>query len=199
MLAQKFLKEAYTDSGTTWHTEWWFGRPHWPRGHSVASPYAWSVTADWAIIRRVQVGLAWQDFTRQVVGADEVEAESYADGWTIGAMGSWVIDPIGTGRDRLEWAVGLGAGLSWLVEGGDIEGEEYRVGKFEPTAPFRVTLDWYATRRSSLQLKVATRMHFPLDVPEQSGGDTTIVAHSVHFTSFDLTLGVRGHLIGRSH
>lgn len=192
-IAQRSMKQAYEDSGLAWHAPWWFGRAHWPRGFTVAAPYAWNGGADVRVHPRWAVGVDVADLSRhRIVDADGA-ASSWANGWNVSVITDFVINPVYSGGSRIEFATGLGVGLGRQATGGEVDGLPYRRVQHEPTLPIRVTMDWYATARTSLQFRVATRMHSPVQVDEFGGPDTTLGAHDVQFSSFDLTMGVRWH------
>jgi hypothetical protein len=196
--AQRYLKETLASSGYEWTAPLWFGRAHWPRGQQVASPYAWGAGVDWRWTPEFQTGVMFASVDKQRIEAANNGPSLYATAWDVAVLFDWVVNPIAPdSRDRFEYATGIGVGYGLKTEGGELGDEEFKDTMGEVSFPLRFTMDWYANSGASVQLKLSTRMHTQPWYDERESDGQVLVSHPVEYSSFDLTIGIRGHLFAQ--
>ena len=189
------MLDAFASSGLEGSTPHWFGYLHYPNGNNVSVPYTWNITIDYNIIEHVSTGFSYNKFAKQQVEGKNNETE-YGKGSSYGLFVDYIFNPINPQtRSRLEFAAGTGISYHNMIISGTLDSlsSGFRIKESKLIPHVRFTMDYYSRKRLSLQLKTAWKFNRPINIPEQTNGNKTLISHSVNFKALDYTLGIRYH------
>ncbi len=158
----------------------------------------WNLEAEYGLTGRLRLGLAMGGIKPPDIVWDDGAVER-VDRTSISLLLDYVFIPV----DPLlltRWEFAAGAGLSYnslSVEGA--------LGQFRPSAShftvkesaigghLRARLDYYISRKLSMQLKIDGFVMPAVNVPETKYKTLTLKSHSVNFSGGALSLGARLH------
>lgn len=190
------MLDAFNTSEFEGSTLHWFGYLHYPNGKNISIPYTWNFTIDYNITQHISTGFSYNKFAKQQVEGKDNQ-EEYGKGSSYGLFADYIFNPINPQtRSRLEFAAGAGISYHYMIVGGTLDSLSpgFKIKESKLLPHLRFTIDYYSRKQLSLQFKTAWKFNQPIEIPEQSNGNKTLVSHAVNFKSFDFTLGIRYHI-----
>ena len=201
----KDMIAAWDASGLQSEIPHWFGYLHYPNGDESSTPYTWNISVDYNLSDHFTVGFSFNNMVKQEIneaGHTHTENEEFniVHEWTKGEtytlLADYVFNPIhDQNKSRLEVAAGAGIGFSSIKIGGgfDTPDSDFLLKEQIFTPYIRSTIDYYARKTLSLQLKFGYRPKRAVDVPAQTNVINTIQAHSINYRAFEWSVGIRRH------
>jgi hypothetical protein len=186
----------------------WFGPTTYPVDYSKY--FSWNVAAEYSLTDHVQLGITRSSFPRQEIDGKDFENE-YADGTSYSVLCTYVPVPAAPQlASRSEFAIAAGMSYNSLSVGGTVSSifgsayiqnpTSFAVDKHVLGLQLRASYDYYFSRYFSLQGKIDGTILPSVNVPAVSytnplnGEGKVLLPHSVNFSGFDFSLGVRCHL-----
>jgi hypothetical protein len=159
---------------------------------------SWGIDAEYSLTDRLRLGLARSNIKLLEIVWEENAVESFEITSTSLLLGYVFVpvDPLLI--SRWEFAVGAGLSYSSLSVAGTL-------GRFSPSAShfavkenavgghLRARLDYYISRKLSMQLKLEGLIMPAINVPETRYKTLTLESHSVNFSGSSLSVGARLH------
>lgn len=198
--------DAFDASGIDSEIPHWFGYLHYPNGDESSTPYTWNFSMDYNLAPKFTVGFSFNNMVKQEIneaGFTHTEKEEgiigvneWTKGETYAILVDYVFNPIhDLNKSRLEVAAGAGLGFQNVKIGGSFgtPGSDFGFTEQIFTPYLRTTIDYYARKTLSLQLKFGYRPKRAIEVPMQTDMINTIQAHAINYRAFEWTIGIRRH------
>ena len=189
------IHSAFDTAGFDPHIPHWFGYLHYPSGSNSSVPYTWNLTVDHNPHDHIGVGYSFNKFVKQEVNGANDERE-FVEGGSHCLFIDYVWNPIEPSNEsRIQTSTGVGIALHAYQAGGDLgtTTSEFLVKTTQVSPVLRAYINYFARKRTSLQLKIGYKFKQTIEVEGQTEGMITLPAHTINVRSVEFTLGIVKH------